>query len=67
MYPILFYSTLIRFLLTPLLYFTKNNIIYTLLLLVFLNIIDCNPLPLIVKLFTKEYKFQKYCSLDKTY
>jgi hypothetical protein len=36
-----------------------------LLLLVFLDIIDCNPL--VVKLFPKEYKNKKYCSHDETY
>lgn len=65
MNPVLKYSLIIRFLLTPLLVFTKNNVLYTILTLVFLDIIDCNPL--IVKLFPKEYEKQKYCSLDETY
>ncbi len=34
-------------------------------MLVFLDIIDCNPL--IIKLFPKEYRGQKYCSLDESY
>ena len=40
------YSLLIRILATPLLYFTRNSIPYTVLLLVLLDIIDCNPLVL---------------------
>ena len=45
------YSLIIRILATPLLYYTRNSIPYTVLLLVLLDIIDCNPL--IVKLVRK--------------
>lgn len=40
------YSFIIRILATPLLYYTRNSIPYTVLLLVVLDIIDCNPLVL---------------------
>ena len=49
------YSFLIRILATPLLYFTRNSIPYTVLLLVLLDIIDCNPLVLKLVRKYKEY------------
>jgi hypothetical protein len=65
MNPTLKKFLMLRFLLTPLLYFTRGDILYTLLLLIFLDIIDCNPL--VISLFPDEYKNKTYCSLDKDY
>lgn len=65
MNPVLHRSLFVRFLLTPLLYFTRTNILHTILLLIGLDIIDCNPI--VIKMFSKEYEKDKYCSLDKEY
>lgn len=65
MNPVLRKSLFFRFLLTPFLYFTKQSILKTILLLIILDIIDCNPF--IIKLFPDNYKDKNYCSLDKDY
>ncbi len=67
------YSLLIRILATPLLYFTRNSIPYTVLLLVLLDVIDCNPL--IVKLIrkyrdtkdTKDTDTTEFCNTNHRY
>lgn len=64
MNPVLKYSLLLRLLATPLLLLTKHNILYTVLMLIFLDIIDCNPV--VVKLFEPEYKVEG-CSGNPTY
>ena len=64
MNPVLKYSLLLRLAATPLLFATRHNILYTVLMLIFLDIIDCNPI--VVKLFDAKYKSQG-CSKDATY
>ncbi len=64
MNPVLRNALFLRFILTPLLFLTKNNIVLTIIMLVFLDIVDCNPI--ILKLFTNEYKGQG-CSYDENY
>jgi hypothetical protein len=60
------YSFALRILATPLLFFTRNSIPYTVLLLVFLDIVDCNPL--VLKMFSKEeIEKHQYCSLNHKY
>ena len=64
--PIFKYSFALRILGTPLLFFTRNSIPYTVLLLVFLDIVDCNPL--VLKMFSKEeIEKHQYCSLNYEY
>jgi hypothetical protein len=57
------YSLGIRILATPLLYFTRNSIPYTVLLLVLLDIIDCNPL--LLKLIKREKT--EFCNTNHNY
>jgi hypothetical protein len=64
--PIFKYSFALRILATPLLFLTRNSIPYTVLLLVFLDIVDCNPL--ILKMFPKEeLEKHQYCTLNHEY
>ena len=64
--PIFKYSFALRILATPLLFFTRNSIPYTVLLLVFLDIVDCNPL--ILKTFDKKkLEEHQYCTLTHKY
>jgi hypothetical protein len=64
--PIFKYSFLLRILATPLLFFTRKSVPYTVLLLVFLDIVDCNPL--VLKMFSKEeIEKHQYCSLNHEY
>ncbi len=64
MNPVLKYSLALRFALTPTLYYTKHNVVYTILLLILLDIIDCNPL--VLKLFPPEFA-GRGCSYDSQY
>lgn len=64
MNPVLKYSLLLRVAATPLLFATSNNILNTVLMLIFLDIIDCNPI--VVKLFDAKYKAEG-CSGNPTY
>ena len=64
MNPVLKYSLALRFALTPALYYTRYNVIYTILLLILLDIIDCNPL--VLKLFPPEFAGHG-CSYDSRY
>jgi len=55
-----------RLLLTPLLYYGKNNILTMIILLIFLDFIDCNPF--VIKLFSKnQLANAQYCSKNRTY
>jgi hypothetical protein len=58
------YSFLGRIAATPLLYYTRNSIPYTVLLLVLLDIIDCNPL--FMKLIHKEDS-ERFCNSNHHY
>jgi hypothetical protein len=66
MNKVLIYSLLFRLLLTPILYYGKNNILTMIIILIFLDILDCNPL--IIKMFSKkELITNEYCSKNRTY
>lgn len=66
MNKVLIYSLLFRLLLTPILYYGKNNILTMIFILIFLDILDCNPL--IIKMFSKkELITNEYCSKNRTY
>jgi hypothetical protein len=65
-HPIFVVFSTLRFLATPLLFWTKHSIPYTVLLLLLLDVIDCNPL--VVKLFPEQQLAeQRYCSYDPVY
>lgn len=64
MNPVLRKSLVLRFAATPLLFATRQSILGTVLMLIFLDIIDCNPL--VLKLFPPEYA-NTGCSYDATY
>ena len=64
MNPVLGKSLLLRLILTPLLYLTRHNVLYSVLMLTALDIIDCNPL--VLKLFPPQYQ-GKGCSYDSQY
>lgn len=66
MNQVLILGFLARFILTPIIAFSGKNFFYLVLILILLDIIDCNPL--IIKMFPqKEIKKQKYCSKDILY
>jgi hypothetical protein len=66
MNKVLGYTLLFRLLLTPILHYGKNNILATIFILIFLDIIDCNPI--VIKMFPKnELKNAQYCSKNRTY
>jgi hypothetical protein len=64
MHAVFKYSLLLRTLLTPLLFLTRTNVLYSVILLTLLDIIDCNPI--VMKLLPEEAR-KKGCSYDKTY
>ncbi len=62
------YSFLIRILATPLLYYTRNSIPYTVLLLVLLDIIDCNPLTVkLVRKYREGTGDKEFCNTNHHY
>ena len=66
MYNIHYISYLARFILTPIIALAGNNYLKLVIILIFLDLIDCNPL--FIKLLPKEeIKKQEYCSKNRRY
>ncbi len=57
---------LVRFILTPIIALSNKSYYKLVFILIFLDIIDCNPL--VIKMFSKQQlESQKYCSRDPFY
>ena len=66
MNKVLLVGFLARFILTPIIALSGKSYFKLVLILILLDIIDCNPL--VIKLFSKEeLKKQQYCSRDSFY
>jgi hypothetical protein len=63
MQSVLQWAASLRVLLTPLLWLTRHSLLYTVLLLTFLDVIDCNPI--VLSQFPRGVPRQ--CSLDRQY